>query len=1047
TVALGLRGANYYSNIRRARASLVVRLAAQRFRVQFTPSCGEWELEKSPRRECMRFIKKLPLVEQRTGSLSPSLCLSGTALSKEPLQPSPTGAKKKHMDGSEDDVEDGEIHEGFLGQAEMENRKTLANAYGEDAQMSWVEAVLLGAKHVAPTDSADAAAPDADNAEKHHLGEEPPPPGTAADRPPPGAAAIARLEAALVHRITALLDGGGDTHGGGEGRHDAAGAVVEALAEAASDGVDVARWLGHGRSSLRGRTPLMEAGRRNQTGCCARLAELACAHGVGLNAGNDMEGRNSALHYACYEGACGSVCELLVRGADPRLRNKEGETALQAALANGQTECADLVRDFLRRPTFEPDPQSGAILSAAAPAAEPPPPPPSPPSNAAVTPLRSVPSTRPSKGDKTVRDGDSGSGGVSGADRSGGGSSSSAGDSATAHGGSGGSGIGAAAIGGVTGVAPEVCRANAVFCLGRGRRRLGDRVRPGRGLGVGVGTAAAEVGLGARRVAQLHSTNPCSGTAMEAFVLWSIASGQDPFQSEFGEVGGGERAARGGFDEEEGEHLRRKGRGRRWRRRRERGGGNSDGTPAGVVWLEHYVRVYNASLRRWYGQQESHHSSTQQLRGAEGYRATPAAAGERLRRAPSGLEMGLTGGAAAGTVATENSIGGGGGVGDGSDGFGAGPPREGSTYALVVKESKALAVGRRFEIPHGADLVIGRSQSLAGIVVKDELVSKSHLRIVNSDNAGVRVSDLGSKHGAVITKPAPASSTGVPPPIGSTQPPLAGGKADGQPGAGGGRGGAAAARPAGLGGKDPPAAPKQKFFPIPIPRAPEWVAGAHGDRISLGKTVLVLEREGGPEPPTTAAQRRRYLRQRPGGGVVEVAVDGSGGVGAGAGAVAAGAAARGKAAPAVISKGFAANPNLMNAIRTAEEAERRRKRAAAESELAAQAAAQYLSNKRARSTAASPAGSTAPPASAAGSRVGVAARVGTTASAAAAASAPPEVGVVAEDERRRESSSFDHVSKGSMLLRRMGWKEGTGLGRRSDGNLQPVQVTAQKSTS
>lgn len=43
-------------------------------------------------------------------------------------------------------------------------------------------------------------------------------------------------------------------------------------------------------------------------------------------------------------------------------------------------------------------------------------------------------------------------------------------------------------------------------------------------------------------------------------------------------------------------------------------------------------------------------------------------------------------------------------------------------YALVVKQSKVLAEGRRFEIPRGANLVIGRSQHLAGIVVKDELV-------------------------------------------------------------------------------------------------------------------------------------------------------------------------------------------------------------------------------------------------------------------------------------------------------------------------------------
>lgn len=48
--------------------------------------------------------------------------------------------------------------------------------------------------------------------------------------------------------------------------------------------------------------------------------------------------------------------------------------------------------------------------------------------------------------------------------------------------------------------------------------------------------------------------------------------------------------------------------------------------------------------------------------------------------------------------------------------------REESTYTLVVKQSKALAPGRRFEIVCGSDVVIGRSQHLAGIVVKDEMV-------------------------------------------------------------------------------------------------------------------------------------------------------------------------------------------------------------------------------------------------------------------------------------------------------------------------------------
>lgn len=54
---------------------------------------------------------------------------------------------------------------------------------------------------------------------------------------------------------------------------------------------------------------MMEAARLDRTRCCAVLAEAACAHGTGLNAGNEAEGRNSALHYACFRGAGGVHCQ------------------------------------------------------------------------------------------------------------------------------------------------------------------------------------------------------------------------------------------------------------------------------------------------------------------------------------------------------------------------------------------------------------------------------------------------------------------------------------------------------------------------------------------------------------------------------------------------------------------------------------------------------------------------------------------------------------------------------------------------------------------
>lgn len=230
---------------------------------------------------------------------------------------------------------------------------------------------------------------------------------------------------------------------------------------------------------------------------------------------------SSTLRHVVHLCVAGAALELLVRGADPRLRNQEGETALQAALANGRTECAELVRDFLRRPTFEPDSGGPFFLS-------------------------TVPVDRAAAGDSK------GSNRVS---------------------------VAKVKSGGVTAVAPEVSRANTVFCLGRRRRRLGPGIRPGRGLGVGVGTTAAEVALGARRGARLHAINPCFGTPMEAYALWAIPNGQDPFGGE-GRGGSGGGAGIGiedGDDEVE-------------------DGWEGENRPKGTsnVWLEYYVRIYNA---------------------------------------------------------------------------------------------------------------------------------------------------------------------------------------------------------------------------------------------------------------------------------------------------------------------------------------------------------------------------------------------------------------------------------------------------------------------
>lgn len=98
-----------------------------------------------------------------------------------------------------------------------------------------------------------------------------------------------------MHRVMALL-----------GEEDAAGKLLMLLAEAGEEGVAVPKWLGHGRSSNRGRMPLMEAAMQGRTACTAALAEAACAcsGGRGLNSRNER-GKYSALHYACHHGHTG----------------------------------------------------------------------------------------------------------------------------------------------------------------------------------------------------------------------------------------------------------------------------------------------------------------------------------------------------------------------------------------------------------------------------------------------------------------------------------------------------------------------------------------------------------------------------------------------------------------------------------------------------------------------------------------------------------------------------------------------------------------------
>lgn len=167
--------------------------------------------------------------------------------------------------------------------------------------------------------------------------------------------------------------------------------------------------------------------------------------------------------------------------------------------------------------------------------------------------------------------------------------------------------------------------------------------------------------------------------------------------------------------------------------------------------------------------------------------------------------------------------------------------------------------------------------------------------------SGLRVCDLGSKHGAVITKPAPprreSPVTGAGATPGTRSPAAESARdkksiSDELPESSG----KSASEAAGDAAVTPKTQDKPKFFPIPVPREPEWVPGAHGDRIILGKTTLQVKREDGPRPPTKIpARRHRKARKAMSG-----AKDGDG------------TAERKRKKPAaIISKVFEVNPNLV----------------------------------------------------------------------------------------------------------------------------------------
>ena len=75
-------------------------------------------------------------------------------------------------------------------------------------------------------------------------------------------------------------------------------------------------------------------------------AEALCAHGAELDARSDSQNdsQNTPLIFAADAGRT-KICEMLLAlGADPRLKNKDGETALDKARRFNQPGCVALLQ-------------------------------------------------------------------------------------------------------------------------------------------------------------------------------------------------------------------------------------------------------------------------------------------------------------------------------------------------------------------------------------------------------------------------------------------------------------------------------------------------------------------------------------------------------------------------------------------------------------------------------------------------------------------------------------------------------------------------------
>ena len=97
-----------------------------------------------------------------------------------------------------------------------------------------------------------------------------------------------------------------------------------------------------------GETPLVAAVKACNSAVVSRLLAL----GADANARNELDDRDSALHYACLEGDLPIVRILLAEGAEVNAQNQQKMTPLIYALQAGHVEVAQLLLSAGADPTL-----------------------------------------------------------------------------------------------------------------------------------------------------------------------------------------------------------------------------------------------------------------------------------------------------------------------------------------------------------------------------------------------------------------------------------------------------------------------------------------------------------------------------------------------------------------------------------------------------------------------------------------------------------------------------------------------------------------------